>query len=84
MRGRSPDGVPSIRDPLDDAIEDAIEEDFDELEVNLGGIGEIVGWDADADGVQLHSDEPERVIALLVDTLHRLPVQTPSRLISGD
>ena len=76
----------SIQDPLDDGTEDAIEEAFDDLGVSLGGIGEIVGWDADAEGVQLHlvADEPEPVIALLVDTLHRLRVQPPSRLVASD
>jgi len=76
----------SIQDPLDDETEEAIEEAFDDLGVDLGGIGEVVGWDADADGVQLHlmADEPERVIAVLVDALPRLQVQPPSRLIASD
>ena len=61
----------SIQNPLGDETEDAIQEAFDDLEVSLGGVGELVGWDADADGVQLHllADAPERVIALVVGTL---------------
>ena len=76
----------SIQDPLGDETEAAIEDAFGDLEVNLGGIGEVVGWDADAEGVQLHllADEPERVIAVLVDTLHRLDVQPPSPLVASD
>ena len=76
----------SIQDPLADEIEDALEAAFGDLEVSLGGIGELVGWDVDADGVQLHvlADEPERVIALLVETLRALEVQSPSKLVASD
>jgi len=76
----------SIQDPLDDETEDALEDTFGDLEVSLGGIGELVGWDADADGVRLHllADEPERVIALLVETLRTLQVEPPSRLVASD
>lgn len=76
----------SIQDPLGDETEGAIEEAFGDLEVSSGGIGEVVGWDADADGVQLHllADDPERVIALVVETLHRLDVQPPSKLVATD
>ena len=76
----------SIQDPLGDETEEALEEAFVDLEVDLGGIGEVEGWDADADGVVLHllADEPERVIALLVATLHALDVQPPSKLVASD
>lgn len=76
----------SIQDPLDVETEDAIEEAFSDLEVSLGGVGEVVGWDADADGVQLHllADEPECVIAILVETLHTLDLQPPSKLVASD
>lgn len=76
----------SIQDPLDDATEDALEEAFVDLEVNLGGVGELMGWDADADGVQLHllADEPERVIAILLETLRTLDVRPPSKLVASD
>jgi hypothetical protein len=52
----------------------------------LGGIGEVVGWDANAEGVQLHllADEPERVFAVLIETLHTLDVQQPSTLVASD
>jgi hypothetical protein len=36
------------------ATENAVEEAFDDLELRLGGIGEVVGWDAGAEGIQLH------------------------------
>jgi hypothetical protein len=76
----------STQDPLHDETEDALDEAFSDLEVNLSGVGELEGWDVDADGVQLHllADEPERAIAILVETLHRLDVQPPSRLVASD
>jgi hypothetical protein len=76
----------SIENPLHDETEAAIEAAFDDLEVSLGGIGELVGWDADADRVELRlvADEPERVIALLVETLRTVDVQPPSRLVASD
>jgi hypothetical protein len=76
----------SIEDPLHDETEDALEEAFGDLEVNVGGIGELVGWDVDADGVQVHllADEPERVIAVLVETLHALGARPPTKLVASD
>lgn len=76
----------SILDPLGDETERAIDEAFYDLEVRLGGIGEVVGWDAYADGVQLHlsADEPERVIAVLIETLQALDVRPPSKLVASD
>jgi hypothetical protein len=76
----------SIPDPLADETEDALDEVFGDLEVDLGGIGEVIGWDANADRVRLalRADEPERVIAVLVATLRRLDVRPPSRLVASD
>jgi hypothetical protein len=76
----------TVQDPLGDETENAIEEAFDDLEVRIGGIGEVVGWDADADGLQLHlvAEEPERVIALLSETLHALDAKPPSKLVASD
>ena len=76
----------TIEDPLGDETENAVEEAFDDLDVRLGGIGEVVGWDAAAEGLQLHllAEEPERVIAELPETLHALDVQPPSKLVASD
>ena len=77
----------TVEDPLGDETENAFEEGFDDLDLQLSGIGEVVGWDASADGLQLHlmAAEPERVIAVLTETLHALDVvQPPSRLVSSD
>jgi hypothetical protein len=76
----------TVEDPLDDETEDAVDEAFGALEVRLGGIGEAVGWDLSAEGVQLHviGWEPERVIAELTQTLHALGAQPPSKLVACD
>jgi hypothetical protein len=76
----------SISDPLTDETEEELDEVLGELEVDVGGIGEVVGWDVDAEGVRLHleADEPERVIAVLVETLRRLDVRPPSKLVASD
>ena len=75
----------SIRDALGDE-EEAIRAAFDNLGWKLSGIGEVVGWDADVDGVQLHllADEPQRVIPLVMETLHALDVPPPSKLVATD
>jgi hypothetical protein len=75
-----------IHDPLGDETKQAIEEAFDNLDWRLGGIGEVVGWDADATGVQLQllADEPQRVIPLLIEALRPLDVPPPSRLVATD
>jgi hypothetical protein len=76
----------AIQDPLSDETDEAITTAFEDLELTLGGIGEVVGWDAAADGVQLHllADEPERVTPLLIQTLRTLDVQPPSKLVAMD
>jgi hypothetical protein len=76
----------SIPDPLGDETEEAIEEAFDNLDWRLSGIGEVVGWDADSKGLQLHllADEPQRVIPLLIEVLHALDVPPPWKLVATD
>jgi hypothetical protein len=76
----------SIPDPLRDEKKEAIEEAFDELDWKLSGVGEVVGWDADVEGVQLHllANEPQRVIPLLIDALHALDVPRPWKLVATD
>ena len=75
----------SIPDALGDG-EEAIRAAFDNLDWKLSGIGEVVGWDADVNGVQLHmlADEPQRVIPLVMETLHALDVPPPSKLVATD
>jgi hypothetical protein len=75
----------SIPDALGDE-EEAIRAAFDNLDWKLSGIGEIVGWDADVNGVQLHllAHEPQRVIPLLVEALHALDLPRPSKLVAAD
>jgi hypothetical protein len=76
----------TVEDPLGDETENAIEEAFGDLDWRLGGIGEVVGWDAAAEGLQLHlmAEEPERVIAVLAETLRALDVRPPSKLVASD
>jgi hypothetical protein len=76
----------SISQPLEEETDEAMTAAFEDLEVGLGGIGEVIGWDAAADGVQLHvlADEPKRVIALMIGTLRTLDVQPPTRLVASD
>jgi hypothetical protein len=76
----------SIPDPLGDETDEATKEAFDNLDGRLTGIGEVVGWDADVKGLQLHllADEPQRVIPLLIEALHALDVPPPSKLVVTD
>ena len=76
----------SIEDPLLDETEEALEEALGDLEVDVGGIGELVGWDVDADGVQVHllAEEPERVIAVLAEALPALGARPPTKLVASD
>jgi hypothetical protein len=76
----------SIPDPLGDETREAIQEGFDNLDWRLSGIGEVVGWDADVEGLQLHllADEPRRVIPLLIEALHALDVAPTSKLVATD
>jgi hypothetical protein len=77
----------AIPDPLgDETQEEAIEEAFGNLDWRLSGIGEVVGWDADIDGLQLHllAEEPQRVIPLLLEALHALDVPRASKLVATD
>jgi hypothetical protein len=76
----------SIPDPLGGETDEAIHDAFDELDRRLSGIGEVVGWDADVEGVQLYllADEPPRVIRLLIEALRALDVAPPSRLVATD
>ena len=76
----------SIPDPLRDEKKEAIEEAFDELDWRLSGIGEVVGWDAAVEGVQLHllANEPQRVIPVLIEALHALDVPRPWKLVATD
>jgi hypothetical protein len=76
----------SIPDPLGDETEEAIQEAFDDLDGRLSGIGEVVGWDADSKGLQLHllADEPQRVIPLLIEAVQALDMPPPSKLVATD
>jgi uncharacterized protein YuzE len=76
----------SIADPLADETGDELDDVFGDLEVDLGGIGEVIGWDVHADGARLHlaAEEPARVIAVLVPALRKLPVASPWRLVASD
>jgi hypothetical protein len=73
-----------IPDPLGDETKDVLEEAFDSLDWRLSGIGEVVGWDADVNGLQLHllADEPQRVIQLLIEALYALDVPPPTKLVA--
>jgi hypothetical protein len=75
-----------ITDALADGRMDALEEVFDHLEASLMGIGEVIGWDADSAGVQLHvsAEEPERVISTMVADLRTLDAERPWRLVAAD
>jgi hypothetical protein len=76
----------TLEDPLSDETEAAIEAAYADLEVDVGGIGEAFGWDADGDGVQLHllAEEPERVIAVLAGTIAALGARPPARVVATD
>jgi hypothetical protein len=76
----------SIPDPLADETEDELDEVFGDLEVDVGGIGEVTGWCVDADGVRLFlaAQEPARVIRALIETVRRLDVRPPSKLVAND
>jgi hypothetical protein len=75
-----------ITDALADEREEALGEVFDDLNRNLMGIGEVVGWDADATGVQLLllAEQPERVFATTVAKLRTLGAKPPWRLVAVD
>ena len=76
----------SIPDPLGDETEQAVQEAFDNLDGRLSGIGEVVGWDADVRGLQLHllADEPRRVVPLLIEALQAFGVPGPWKLVATD
>jgi hypothetical protein len=63
-----------------------VDEVFQRLDGKLGGIGQMIGWDASPEELRLHvlADEPERAIALLAETLRELPVQPPTKLVARD
>jgi hypothetical protein len=76
----------SVPDPLEDETTEEIQEAFDKLDWKLSGIGEVVGWDADIQGVQLHllAHEPQRVIPLVIEALRALDAPRPWKLVATD
>lgn len=75
-----------MTDALADDTTEAVDEAFENLDADLMGIGEVVGWDADLEGVQLHvwAEEPERVIAIILAALRTLGTKPPWRLVAAD
>jgi hypothetical protein len=76
----------SIPGALGDETRKAIQQAFGHLDWRLSGIGEVVGWDAEANGLELHllADEPQRVIPLLMEALDALDVAPTSKLVATD
>jgi hypothetical protein len=69
----------TMTDALAEDTEAALDTAFEDLDASLMGIGEVVGWDTDSNGVQLHAsaEEPERVITTIVASMRGAWPQTP-------
>jgi hypothetical protein len=69
---------------LGDDVDEALVATFENLDADLMGIGEVVGWDDDGETVQFHvlAEEPARVIesirAALVDLSARVEASDPA------
>jgi hypothetical protein len=63
---------------LSDDVDEALVATFENLDADLMGIGEVVGWDDDGETVQFHvlAEEPARVIESIRATLVDLGVHS--------